>query len=160
LRKSKRKNILLFIGDKESTLHKSAASAFENACGKMGLNLLDTLEFGDSEDELSKVTAEAFRKYGGAVDGIYTTSGISESLCKYLDENKIDAAFVAFDTHETVRKYIKKGVVCAAIDQNVTHQMACAFESLVKHIISGEKCEKVIYTDVQLVLNSNIYQFD
>ena len=55
---------------------------------------------------------------------------------------------------------MKKGVVCAAIDQNVTQQMACAFEGLLKHIISGEKCEKVIYTDVQLVLNSNIYQFD
>ena len=160
LRKSERKNVLLFIGDKESELHKSAASAFEKACVKMGLTLLDTIEFGDSEEQLSRITAEAFEKYDGAVDGVYTTSGISEALCRYLDENKVDAAFVAFDTHEAVRRYMKKGVVCAAIDQNVTQQMACAFEGLVKHIISGESCEKVIYTDVQLVLESNIYQFD
>ena len=68
--------------------------------------------------------------------------------------------FVAFDTHDEVRKYLEKGVVSATIDQNVTHQMENAFENLAMNILNGIKCDKIIFTDVQLVLNSNIYQFD
>jgi len=42
----------------------------------------------------------------------------------------------------------------------VEKQMENAFEYLVKYIIMGEGSPKTVYTDVQLVLKSNIHQFN
>ena len=67
---------------------------------------------------------------------------------------------IAFDTYEDIKFYMNKGIISATIAQNVGDQMKKAFESLVKHLISGEECPKTMYTDVQLVLKSNMHQFD
>ena len=81
-------------------------------------------------------------------------------MCEYLYERKIEVPLVVFDVHDHIKEYMKKGVVCAAIFQNVSKQMETAFTQLSKHIISGDKCEKVIYTDIHLVLKSNMRQYD
>ncbi|MBO7170554.1 MAG: hypothetical protein J6W28_05180, partial [Clostridia bacterium] len=65
----------------------------------------------------------------------------------------------AFDTHGEIKSYIEKGIISATIAQNVSNQAKMAFEMLVKHIIMGEKCPETVYTNVQLVLKSNMHQF-
>lgn len=160
LKWKERKNILLFTGDKDSALHFSAETAFENACKEFGLSVLKSIDMKDNEEYFSEIISDVFEKYIGETDGIYITSGMSSPLCKYIDENNIDIPFVSFDTYEEIKKYIKKGIISATIAQNVEKQMESAFECLVKHIIMGEGSPKTVYTDVQLVLKSNIYQFD
>lgn len=160
LKKSERKNILLFVGSFESSLHMSAKDAFVKSCEEFGMNVVDCVETKDNNEYLREILPEVFEKHKGNIDGIYTTSGISNALCEYIENNNIDVSFVSFDTHKEVREYLKKGVITATIDQNVTNQMASAFEALAKHIINGDECEKVIYTDIQLVMKSNIYQFE
>lgn len=160
LRKSERKNILLFTGDKESSLHSTADSAFKDACSKLGLNLLESVDMKDSNDYLEEIIPRIFEKYGGLTDGIYITSGISKALCAYMEKNHVDVPLVGFDTHKEIKCYMQKGIISAAIDQNVVKQMNCAFEMLVRHIIDGETYPKTVYSDVQLVLKSNMHQFD
>ena len=55
---------------------------------------------------------------------------------------------------------MEKGIISATIAQNVASQMENAFETLVKNLITGEVCPKILYTDIQLVLKSNMHQFD
>ncbi len=160
LKRCERKNILLFTGDKESALHSNAGIAFKDACEKLGLNLLDSVDMKDNEDYFAKIIPEIFGKYSNETDGIYITSGLSAPLCKYIDENHIDVPFVGFDTYDDIKAYMEKGIISATIAQNVANQMEAAFEMLVKHIITGEECSKTIYTDVQLVLKSNMNQFN
>lgn len=160
LKRCKRKNILLFTGDKESTLHSDAEAAFKDACEKLELNILDSIDMKDKEDYFAKIIPEILGKYSNETDGIYITSGFSVPLCRYIDKNKIDVPLVCFDTYEEIKAYMEKGVISAAIAQNVANQMETAFEILVNHLIAGEDCPKTIYTDVQLVLRSNIQQFD
>jgi len=160
LKWKERKNILLFTGDKDSALHFSAETAFENACKEFGLSVLKSIDMKDNEEYFSEIISDVFEKYIGETDGIYITSGMSSPLCKYIDENNIDIPFVSFDTYEEIKKYIKKGIISATIAQNVEKQMENAFEYLVKHIIMGEGSPKTVYTDVQLVLKSNIHQFN
>lgn len=155
LSKSKSKNILLFIGDRESLLHKRAKEAFEKACGELNLNILDVIDAKNRDNVRS-----AFKKYEGKIDGIYTTSGFSTHICEYLEESSSDISFVAFDTHEKVKEYMQKGIISATISQDITKQMKNAFEHLVKYIINDEKPSDVIYTDVQLVLKSNMHLFN
>ena len=160
LKWKERKNILLFTGDKDSALHFSAETAFKNACKEFGLSVLKSIDMKDNEGYFSEIISDVFEKYIRETDGIYITSGMSSPLCKYIDENNIDIPFVSFDTYEEIKKYIKKGIISATIAQNVEKQMESAFEYLVKHIITGEASLKTVYTDVQLVLKSNIHQFD
>lgn len=160
LKKSERKNVLLFTGDLKSNLHSNALEAFKESCGKLGLNLLTAVDMGDSEEKLAQIIPDVFGELGDKIDGIYITSGISNTLCRYLEENCYDIPFVAFDTYEDIKSYINKNIISATISQNVRNQMKVAFEMLVKHVITGADCPKNIYTDVQLVLKSNIHQFD
>ena len=160
LKKSKRKNILLFTGDRESTLHSSAETAFKNACEELGLTLLESVDMKDRNDYFAKIIPAIFEKYGEIIDGIYITSGLSMPLCEYLEKNKIDIAFVTFDMYDDIKAYMKNGVITATISQNVVNQMQTAFEMLARYIINGESGHKTIYTDIQLVLKSNMHQFD
>ena len=160
LKRGERKNVVLFTGNLESTLHRSAAEAFGAACRSLGLNLLESLDMKDSEAELERLVAEAFGRHSGNIDGIYITSGYSAALCRYLKEHCLDLPLVTFDTYGKIQEYMQKGVISATISQNVTNQMKTAFELLVKHIITGQVCPKTVYTDVQLVLRSNVHQYD
>ena len=160
LKKSETKNILLYIGDEESLLHKRAKAAFEDACNEFGLNILETISTKGSAERLTDATLAAFDKHCGNIDGIYSTSGFSYPICECLESKNADIAFVAFDTHEQIKKYLEKGVISATISQNLSMQMKHAFENLVKHIINGETPQKTIYTDVQLVMKSNMHLFD
>jgi len=160
LKGKERKNILLFTGDKDSALHSGAEKAFKNASQEFGLCVLKSIDMKDDEEYFSEIISDTFNKYSKETDGIYITSGISSPLCRYADENDINIPIVSFDTYENIKKYLKKGVISATIAQNVEKQMETAFEYLVKHIITGDVSPKTIYTDVQLVLKSNIHQFN
>ena len=159
LKRSNSKNIILFTGNMESTLHQYAEKAFKDECERTGLNLLESIDMKDSEDYLTKILPDIFKRHKDRIDGIYITSGFSTPLCKYLEENKTDVPFVAFDTYDDIKTYIEKGIISATIAQNVAQQMETAFGMLVNYLITGEKPEKIIYTDVQVVLKSNINQF-
>ncbi len=160
LKKSERKNILLFTGDLKSALHASARDAFRISCATLGLDLLSTVDMKDNEEYFESILAETFAHYGDQTDGIYITSGLSVPLCRYLEAESYDIPFIAFDTYRDIKSYMKKGIISASIAQNVGKQMEEAFEMLVKHIITGEACPQTVYTDVHLVLKSNMHQFD
>ena len=55
---------------------------------------------------------------------------------------------------------MEKGIVTATIAQNVSNQSRVAFEMLVQHLLNGIECPSIVYTDVQLVLRSNMHQFN
>ncbi len=159
LKRSSSKNVILFTGDLDTTLHKSAADAFCEECKKHSLNLTDIIDMKDDASYFEKILPDMYRKLCNT-DGIYITSGISSPLCKFLERERLDAFLVAFDTHCEIKSYMEKGVISATISQDVSRQAESAFELLVKHIISGAECPETIYTDVQLVLKSNINQFN
>ena len=66
---------------------------------------------------------------------------------------------MAFDLYKEIREYLFEGIISATIEQNVKKQMQKAFEALVGYLINNSPVPKTIYTDVQLVLKSNMHQF-
>ncbi len=160
LRFSNRKNVLLFTGEKESTLHSSAEASFRSACIDFGLKLVDSINMMDSEECLEKILPEIFDRYKDGIDGIYITSGFSISLCRFIEENGYDLPLVTFDKYRELEEYMKKGIASATVSQDVSGQMSSAFEMLVKYLITGETFPKIVNTDVELVLKSNMHQFD
>lgn len=156
---SKRKNVLLFTGSLKSALHSSARDAFCETAGRLGLNVIETVDMRDSEEYLREILGDVFERRAGEVDGIYITSGISAPLCDYLEKFGINIPLITFDIHADVKRYIERGVITATIYQGVKRQMQTAFDMLVRCIISADPPPSVVYTDVQLVLRSNMHQF-
>ncbi len=160
LKYNARKNVLLFTGNTESKLHKNSQTAFEKACKDNGLTLKECIDMKDDREYFEKLLPMLMKKHRGSIDAIYITSGISAPLCEYVKENDIDIILVTFDTYDAIFDYISQGVISATIYQNVTAQMKKAFEALAMYLINGNKPDKIIYTDVQIVFKSNIHLCD
>lgn len=156
LKRSGQKNILLFTGDLESALHRSAQRAFLAHCAAYGMNILETVDMQDSERLLEQQLPQMFQNWGRSVDGIYITSGASGPLCRYLEAADIDPVLVTFDVHSEIQTYLRRGVISATVSQNVSGQMETAFRVLAEYLIGNLEPEPIIHSDVQLLMKSNL----
>lgn len=160
LKRNERKNILLFTGDKKNTQHVLSEKFFEKACSDRGLTVIESVSMLDDEIYFEKLLSGFTDSQKSKIDGIYITSGFSAPLCRYMEKTGWDVPLVAFDIQKSTKEYLEKGVISAVINQNISLQMESAFTNLAKHIISEEECPKTIYTDIDLVLKSNMHQFE
>lgn len=158
LSRSKRKNVILFTGDTSSSLHRTAKLEFIEAAKKFDLTLLDCIDMNDKEEVLREKCLDVFSKYQDAIDGIYITSSVCEELCRAVSSRK-NISLVTFDIYGNTKDYIANKTICASVFQDVRHQSYVAFDKLARHIISGEKCDKVVHTNIRLILKSNISDF-
>lgn len=153
---SDRKNILLFTGDQNSSVHKQAKKAFLSACKEHSLNVIDCIDMRDREEDLSVLSETALKKHQGEFDGIYITSGNCVSLCEAIKVQNIKTSLVTFDVFSKLYPYIEDKTVCATIFQNVRVQSKTAFSKLCDFIINKKKIEKTVYTDVLPVFKSTL----
>lgn len=160
LKKNERKNILLFTGDKKSTQHVLSEKFFSEACNERGLCVTKSISMMDNEEYFEKLLLGITDEEKSEIDGIYITSGFSAPLCRYMEKKGWDVPLVAFDIQKSTKDGLEKGIISAVINQNISLQMESAFANLAKYIISEEKSPKIIYTDVDLVLKSNMHQFE
>lgn len=153
------KNVILFTGSLESSVHRNSQKMFLEAAAVYGLNVLECVDMQDSSQALKKCVPEVFEKYGNHIDGVYITSGISVELCKYIESNKLDLSLVTFDVYDELNEYIEKGIISATISQNMSKQAQNAFSLFARHVIDGERVDKTIVTSVQLVMKSNLHLY-
>ena len=160
LKRNRRKNILLFTGDKKSTQHVLSEKFFLKACSDRGLCVTKCVSMMDDEEYFEKMLSEFTDSQRNEIDGIFIISGFSAPLCRYMEKTNWDVPLVAFDIQQSTKEYLEKGIISSIINQNISLQMECAFTNLAKYIISEESCPEIIYTDIDLVLKSNIHQFE
>ena len=158
LRFSKRKNIALFTGCLDSSVHAFSMESFKKAAAKNGLNIVKCSEVMDSEELLRAALPGTFE--GGEIDGAYITSGVSLSLCKYVKEHGLNIPLVTYDVYKELNEYIKDKTVSATIFQNAKGQAKTAFEKLVHYLIDNEMPPKRILTSVHLVMKSNLRLYE
>jgi len=160
LKRNERKNILLFTGDKKNTQHVLSERFFAKACVDRGMSVTKSISMMDDEEYFEKLLSDITDEERAEIDGIYITSGFSAPLCRYMEKTGWNVPLVAFDIQKSTKEYLEKGIISALINQNISLQMESAFTNLAKHIISEEKCSETIYTDIDLVLKSNMHQFE
>ena len=160
LKRNERKNILLFTGDKKSTQHVLSEKFFTEACSQRELCVIKSASMMDNEEYFEKMLSDLTYEEKSKIDGIYITSGFSAPLCEYMAKTGWDVPLVAFDIQKSTKDGLDKGIISAVINQNISLQMESAFTNLAKYIISDEECPKTIYTDIDLVLKSNMNQFE
>lgn len=154
------KGVVLFTGRQKNTLHASARDAFLRSAESLGVSVLDVVDMDDREERLEALLPGVFEKHRDNIGGIYISSGFSLPLCRYVLEHNIDIPIVTSDIYGEIREYMKLGVVSATISQDVSSQMRIAFERLASHLINGDEVPSIVYTDTQIIMRSNMHQFD
>lgn len=155
LRYKETKNVLLFTGSQESSVHSGAMKAFLKAADTYGLHVLECVDMQDSSQVLKECLPGLFEKYHDSIDGIYITSGVSIELCKFVEN--YDCCLVTFDIYDELASYIEKRVVLASVFQDVFKQSKNAFEKFVRYSIDGEQVDKEIFTNINLITKSNLH---
>lgn len=155
--------VLLFTGLQNNSVHLRAKTAFTDEVHKLNLHLIDVVDMQDNEDVLSSLVPvllsnERMADPDTAVDGIYITSGISLSLCKYIEEHGLQKriALVTFDTPPELYPYLKNRVINATIYQNHYRQAKNAFTYIVLYLMNGKEIPEIICPPPQLVMQSNL----
>lgn len=155
LRYKASKNVLLFTGNQESSVHSGAMEAFLKAADTYDLHVLECVDMQDSNRILRECLPALFEKYHNKIDGIYITSGVSIELCKFAEH--YECCLVTFDIYEELASYIEKRVVLASVFQDIFKQSKTAFEKFVRYSIDDEQVDKEIYTNINLITRSNLH---
>lgn len=159
MRYSPRKNVLLFTGDTKAKLHANATKYFTEACQRYGLHVLECINMYDKQAYFETILPQVMEKYGEITDGIYITSAISQPLIRHIQQHNLNVNLITFDLYEEMISHIRSGTIAATMFQNVYKQAKNAFENLVKYLILEETPNKKIYTDVQIVMESNLHLY-
>lgn len=153
---NKRKNVFVFTGDRTSSVHKGAMSAFTKKATELGLSIIGDCDMNDRDSVLEESINRIFDKFGKDIDGIYISSGNSSVLCRKLSEYPGDISLVCSDVNNSVCHYIENGIAFATICQNFENQAKTAFEALALYLVGNILPDKVIYTDVIPVFRANL----
>ena len=158
LRRSARRNVVIFTGDRKSDLHRRANEFFLEAAEAFGLTVIDSFDMQDSPEILKWQLHEMHTKRGVWPDGIYITSGRSLELCKYMKANDLAdrTVLVTFDVHKETVDYLKQGIIWGSIYQNLYKQAKNAFTHLVRYLIGEVEPDSVISPVPELILKSNL----
>ena len=153
---SRTKRLLLFTGDAQNALHSSAKEEFVRYSTELGMSVIECIDMRDDEEYFENILPSVFEKNGEYVEGIYITSGFCDPLCKYLEKRGLKIPLVTFDNYSSVKEYIKKGIIFASVEQDVSRQISLAFTELARYIITKVAPDRVVYTDIRLCLRSNM----
>ncbi len=138
------KNVFLFTGNQDSSLHLNAKEVFLE---KSKFNVKGVFDMRDDE----KILEENVEKLiTDDIDGIYITSGNSLALCEFLRKTKKDIALVCTDTYKELNQYFSDNVIDMTIDQNISGQAFFAFYGLCMNILKDKQIEKNSYTEFKL----------
>ncbi len=161
LRRSPRKNVVIFTGDREADLHRKANDEFYLAAKRFGLCVVRSFDMKDSPQLLKRQIAQMKGEENNWPDGIFITSGHCLELCREIRENPAarDTVLVTFDVYRQMAQYLKEGIIGASIYQNLYQQAKNAFTYLVKHVIGEINVDSVVSCAPQLVLRSNMDYF-
>lgn len=144
------KNVFLFTGNQDSSLHLNAKEVFLE---KSKFNVKGVFDMRDDE----KILEENVEKLiTDDIDGIYITSGNSLSLCEFLRKKQKNITLVCTDTFKELNQYFSDNIIDMTIDQNISGQAYFAFHGLCMNILKGQLIEKNLYTEIKLKTKSMI----
>ena len=93
------------------------------------------------------------------LSALYFTAGGVEGACKALDQMTVprDISVVSFDIMETTKKYLKKGIISAALIQNPHAQGEKAAEVIDRFITDGTRPDTTeIYFPISVLLKEMV----
>ena len=107
----------VFTGSLKFTSHREKAEAFSKRCESFGGKVVSVFETDDDEQKALQFMQQAVKS---DINAIYVATATSAPICRYIEQQGLCGSFslVCTDIFESIKQYMKKGIVQATISQN------------------------------------------
>lgn len=130
--------IIILCGDEDILVNKVRKEGFLSQISNMkGMKVLDTVYIEDNEDDTYAKAVEAINRYPEA-NGIYITTGTPLAAARAIEESGRRISLIVFDHSQEIFKYIRKGIIKAAIGQDPFGQGHDPIIYMYNCIVTGE----------------------
>lgn len=130
--------IIILCGNEDILVNKVRKEGFlSQISGMKGMKVLDIVYIEDNEDDTYAKAVEAINRYPDA-NGIYITTGTPLAAARAIEESGRKISLIVFDHSQEIFKYIRKGIIKAAIGQDPFGQGHDPIIYMYNCIVTGE----------------------
>ncbi len=125
----------VFTGSLDIAVHKAKTESFISRIASNGGSTLKVCETDDNEETAYCMVSELFKTHPDT-NCIYVSTSTSQSVCRYIEENglKGKVTIVGTDVFDSLREYLKRGIMQATIYQNQEKVGRCAIRHAYEYL--------------------------
>lgn len=148
-------DVVIFVGNKDNDEHQLKIKGFIDEAKLKNLNIIGIYETHDDADIAYRLAGKVIGECDG-VDGIYSATANTASICDAVTEKNCKAKIVGTDLCEQTVDYIKRGVLQCSIYQDLRMQGRKAMRILYEYLAEHESADKIVRIAPHLVISSNV----
>ncbi|MCR4624994.1 MAG: substrate-binding domain-containing protein [Lachnospiraceae bacterium] len=130
--------IIILCGDEKILVNKIRRDSFlKQASQQKGMDIVETVFIEDNEDDTYNKAVEAINRHP-EVNGIFITTGTPLAAARAIEDSGRSISLVVFDHSQEIFRYIRKGIISAALGQDPFGQGHDPIIYMYNCIVTGE----------------------
>ena len=149
--------VAIIVGHKGTNVHDTCYLGFKEYIDNSALELADYYESLENPEVSASLAERIFEEHPD-ISGVYISSANSIGFCERLEQmgRQDDIRVITSDIFPALAQYLDRHVADASIFQNPFLTGKLLVQCIYEHLTEAGKFQnKVLYTDPQVVLNSN-----
>lgn len=134
-------NVAIVLGDKTAAVNKIRYDSFVKHINSKykDINIVDTIEVSYNAEQTYRQELELLNN-NSSINAVYSTTGMQVQLAQAIIDSgrKGKVKAVVFDQNDEIFKYIKAGIIAAAIDHDPFSQGHDPIVLMYNHIVDGD----------------------
>lgn len=134
-------NVAIVLGDKTAAVNKIRYDSFVERINShyKDIKIVDTIEVSYNADQTYQQELQLL-KNNNNIDAVYSTTGMQVQLAQAIIDsgNKGKVKAVVFDQNDEIFRFIKMGVIAAAIDHDPFSQGHDPIVLMYNHLVDGD----------------------
>lgn len=148
--------VIALVGDETVDVNKQRFAGFMKELSKYpGIKVAETIKIEDSEQDAYNKAVAALQRNPDAT-GMYITTGTPLAAARAIEDSGRKVSLVVFDHSDEIFKFIKKGIIAAAIGQDPFGQGHDPIVWMYNSIMSGQNPSEIMKCRVNVVDGGNV----
>jgi len=148
--------VIALVGDESVNVNKQRFAGFMKELSKYpGIKVAETIKIEDSEQDTYNKAVAALQRNPDAT-GMYITTGTPLAAARAIEDSGRKVSLVVFDHSDEIFKFIKKGIIAAAIGQDPFGQGHDPIVWMYNSIMSGQNPSEIMKCRVNVVDGGNV----
>ena len=130
--------IVILCGDEKVLVNKVRREGFlKQASQQKGMSIVEVVFIEDNEEDTYQKTVDVIKRHPD-VNGIFITTGTPLAAARAIEDSGKRISLVVFDHSQEIFRYIKKGIITAALGQDPFGQGHDPIIYMYNSIVTGE----------------------